>query len=130
MFSAEQQGVVLTLFGRASILDGEQDSLVICRADPTRALGPRNCALLTLAQAERLASLRDMRAFFGNAALHRLHEVRATVVSAKLLLAVEPGGVTTGAPPRVRVALAGSPGTCESRKGPTQFETSIRRCPH
>ena len=35
------------------------------------------------------------------------HKVRATVMSAELLLAVEPGGVTTGAPPRVRVALAG-----------------------
>ena len=64
VMSHEQQATVLSLFGRASVVDGSKERLVITRAEPTMGLAANNCAVLTLAQAQELATSGSAQLFF------------------------------------------------------------------
>jgi len=64
VMSHDEQAAVLSLFGRASVVDGATERLVITRAEPTMALAANNCAVLTLAQAQELASTGSAQLYF------------------------------------------------------------------
>ena len=74
-FTAEEQGIVLALFGGASLIDRSTHDLIVTRADPAYPLGPNNCVLLTQQQAQKLHDAPVARKYFSGSELARLREV-------------------------------------------------------